>query len=80
MMLIATRPAMLNSISAGTFTAIFTAMVAIIPPLKRLTGVQSQVQKGIAAADSIFQVLDTDAERDTGTFAVERVQGAIEFP
>jgi len=79
LMLIATRPAMLNSISAGTFTAIFTAMVAIIPPLKRLTGVQSQVQKGIAAADSIFQVLDTDAECDTGTFAVERVQGAIEF-
>jgi subfamily B ATP-binding cassette protein MsbA len=79
LMFIATRPSMLNEISAGTFTAIFTAMVASIPPLKRLTSVQSQVQKGIAAADSIFQVLDTDAERDTGTLAVERVEGAIEF-
>ena len=48
LMYIATRPSMLNEISAGTFTAIFTAMVATIPPLKRLTGVQSQVQKGIA--------------------------------
>ncbi len=79
LMLISTRPSMLSSISAGTFTAIFTAMIASIPPLKRLTSVQSQVQKGIAAADSIFQVLDTDAETDCGTLEVERVQGAIEF-
>ena len=62
LMYIATRPTLLNEISAGTFTAIFTAMIATIPPLKRLTTVQSQLQKGIAAADSIFQVLDTDAE------------------
>jgi subfamily B ATP-binding cassette protein MsbA len=79
LMYIATRPSMLNNISAGTFTAIFTAMVATIPPLKRLTGVQSQVQKGIAAADSIFQVLDTDGEQDSGSYAVERVTGAIDF-
>jgi subfamily B ATP-binding cassette protein MsbA len=79
LMLISTRPSMLNTISAGTFTAIFTAMIASIPPLKRLTSVQSQVQKGIAAADSIFQVLDTDAETDSGSMEVDRVQGAIEF-
>jgi len=79
LMVIATRPAMLNDISAGTFTTIFTAMIASIPPLKRLTGVQAQVQKGIAAADSIFQVLDTDAEKDTGSFEIPRVAGAIEF-
>jgi subfamily B ATP-binding cassette protein MsbA len=79
LMLIATRPAMLSSISAGTFTAIFTAMIASIPPLKRLTSVQSQVQKGIAAADSIFQVLDTDPETDSGTLEVDRVRGELEF-
>lgn len=79
LMLISTRPSMLSSISAGTFTAIFTAMIASIPPLKRLTSVQSQMQKGIAAADSIFQVLDTDTEKDTGNLVVQRVRGAIEF-
>ena len=79
LMFIATRPTMLNEISAGTFTAIFTAMIASIPPLKRLTAVQAQVQKGIAAADSIFQVLDTESERDTGTLQVDRVKGEIEF-
>ena len=79
LVLIATRPTMLNSISAGTFTAIFTAMIATIPPLKRLTSVQSRIQKGIAAADSIFQVLDTEPEKDTGSFELERVEGDIEF-
>jgi len=79
LMFIATRPTMLNEISAGTFTAIFTAMIASIPPLKRLTTVQSQVQKGIAAADSIFQVLDTEGEKDSGSYRVGRVKGAIEF-
>ena len=79
LMYISTRPSMLDDISAGTFTAIFTAMIATIPPLKRLTGIQSQVQKGIAAADSIFQVLDTEPEKDSGSYEVGRVKGAIEF-
>jgi len=79
LMIIATRPAMLDSISAGTFTTLFWAMVGTIPPLKRLTTVQSQLQKGIAAADSIFKVLDTDGEQDSGTVSVARVKGEIEF-
>ncbi len=79
LMLIATRPAMLSQISAGTFTAIFFAMIATIPPLKRLTSVQSQMQKGIAASESIFNVIDTEKEQDKGTRRVDRVKGEIEF-
>jgi subfamily B ATP-binding cassette protein MsbA len=79
LMVLATRPTMLNEISAGTFAVVFWAMVGTIPPLKRLTGVQSNVQKGIAAAESIFDVLDTDEEIDSGDYSVERVQGEIEF-
>ena len=79
LMVIATRPSMLNEISAGTFTAVFWAMIGTIPPLKRLTTVQSQMQKGIAAADSIFEVLDSEAEIDTGELVVDRVEGFIEF-
>ena len=79
LMLISIRPAILNSISAGTFTAIFWGMIATIPPLKRLTSVQSQVQKGIAAADSIFEVLDNESEIDTGEYSSDRVEGNIEF-
>ncbi|MGB5292661.1 MAG: lipid A export permease/ATP-binding protein MsbA [Lysobacterales bacterium] len=79
LMIVATRPAMLNEITAGTFTAIFFAMIATIPPLKRLTNVQSQMQKGIAAAESIFIVIDTDKEKDSGNHCAERVRGEIDF-
>jgi subfamily B ATP-binding cassette protein MsbA len=79
LMVIATRPGMLSEISAGTFTTIFWAMVGTIPPLKRLTSVQAQLQKGIAAADSIFKVLDTDPEQDSGSYTTDRVRGEIEF-
>jgi len=79
LMFIATRPSILSGISAGTFTSIFWAMVGTIPPLKRLTAVQSQLQKGIAAADSIFEVLDTQGEVDSGSHGTERVHGDIRF-
>jgi subfamily B ATP-binding cassette protein MsbA len=79
LMLIATRPSMLDQITAGTFTSIFFAMVATIPPLKRLTTVQAQMQKGIAAAESIFVVIDAEKETDSGEHSVERVSGDIEF-
>jgi len=79
LMLIAIQPSMLDEITAGTFTSIFFAMVATIPPLKRLTTVQAQMQKGIAAADSIFVVIDAEKERDTGTHSVDRVRGEVEF-
>jgi subfamily B ATP-binding cassette protein MsbA len=79
LMLIATRPSMLDQITAGTFTSIFFAMVATIPPLKRLTTVQAQMQKGIAAAESIFVVIDAEKETDSGKYSVERVSGDIEF-
>ena len=79
MMIVASRPAWLEEISAGTFTSLFFAMVATIPPLKRLTGVQGQVQKGIAAAESIFRVVDGEPERDEGSYATQRVTGELEF-
>lgn len=79
LMIIATRPGMLSTITAGTFTSLFFAMVATIPPLKRLTAVQTQLQKGIAAAESVFQVIDADHEEDTGTQSIGRVRGEIEF-
>ncbi len=79
LMLAATRPSMLEQITAGTFTSIFFAMVATIPPLKRLTTVQAQLQKGIAAAESIFVVIDTEKEKNSGTRTIARATGDLEF-
>ena len=79
LMIISTRPSMLEVITAGTFTSMFFAMVAVIPPLKRLTTVQTQMQKGIAAAESVFEVIDAEHEQDTGSRSVDRVRGELEF-
>jgi subfamily B ATP-binding cassette protein MsbA len=54
-------------------------MVAVIPPLKRLTNMHVLIQKGIAAAESIYDVLDRPSEPSTGTHAPVRVRGEVVF-
>ncbi|MCE5232993.1 MAG: lipid A export permease/ATP-binding protein MsbA [Mizugakiibacter sp.] len=75
----ATRPSMLPSITPGTFTSVLFAMGGILPCLKRLTTVQSNIQRGVAAAQELFGVLDAAPERDGGTLRLERCRGEIEF-
>ena len=79
LMLVAIRPSMLEQITAGTFPSFFFAMVATIPPLKLLTSVQSPLQKGISASESIFFIIDTEKEKDQGTKTVERATGEVVF-
>ena len=75
---LATRPgAILREMSPGTFMSLITAMLVMLPSLKRLTTVQSNMQRGVVAAQDIFSVLDTDEERDAGTKRAERVRGEI---
>jgi len=66
-------------VTAGIFMSVLAAMVACIPPLKRLTKMHVIIEKGLAAADSIFRVLDTPAETDDGELSVARVRGEIRF-
>ena len=56
-----------------------TAMVLLMAPLKRVTNVNATIQRGIAAGESLFRVVDTDAEIDTGEFDPESIEGAVEF-
>ena len=78
-LVLASYPEMLEQLSAGAFTTLLTAMIMLLRPLKQLTTVNSDFQRGIAAATSIFQVLDQQAERDTGRHTVERAEGNLEF-
>jgi len=55
------------------------AMMMLLSPIKRLTTVNAEVQKGIAAANSIFTLLDSDTEPDNGEQRLERAQGRIEY-
>ena len=76
---LATRPAMLQTITPGTFLAVLSAMGAILPSLKRLTNVQSNIQRGMAAAEDLFDVLDTPPEADHGARAIDKSRGDIRF-
>lgn len=75
---LASFPEMLNTLTPGKFTAILTSMMLLLKPLKQLTTVNSDFQKGMAAAAAVFKVLDEKPEQDTGTRVLDRVQGNIE--
>ena len=75
----ATRPAMLEVLSPGAFTSLILAMGGILPSLKRLTTVQANLQRGLAAADEIFSLIDLPGERDEGRLQLDAFTGCIEF-
>ncbi|HUK04980.1 MAG TPA: lipid A export permease/ATP-binding protein MsbA [Burkholderiales bacterium] len=63
----------------GEFASFMTAMLLLLAPLKHLTEVNSPLQRGLAAAESVFALIDTPAEPDEGTEAIARARGEIEF-
>ena len=75
----ATRPAMLDTLTPGAFTAMLLAMGGILPALKRLTTVQASLQRGLAAAEEIFSLIDLPGERDEGTIELASFEQEIEF-
>ncbi|MCL1100110.1 lipid A export permease/ATP-binding protein MsbA [Shewanella saliphila] len=75
----ATWDSMKTDLTAGTFAAILGAMLAMLQPIKNLTRVNAEFQRGIAACTTVFELLDTAPESDNGTFTVERVQGKLRF-
>ncbi len=68
-----------ESISAGSFVSVITYMTMLLRPLKMLTNVNSEFQKGMAACVSIFAVLDQKTETDDGTLVFDKSQGKIAF-
>lgn len=78
-LVLASYPQMLQNLSAGAFTTLLTAMIMLLRPLKQLTSVNSDFQRGIAAATSIFEVLDEQPETDSGSVTLDRARGDIEF-
>ncbi|MGI9332715.1 MAG: ABC transporter transmembrane domain-containing protein, partial [Gammaproteobacteria bacterium] len=78
-LLIASRQFEAGTITIGGFVSFFTAMGMLFSPIKRLTGINGSLQRGIAAAQSVFQLIDETPEIDTGTRTVQRACGAVEF-
>ena len=75
----ASFPSVMETLTAGTITVIFSAMVTLLRPLKSLTNVNSQFQRGMAACQTLFSLLDGEQEVDTGTRNIERSKGDIKF-
>lgn len=68
-----------TAITPGAFAAMIASMIALLKPIKQLTKVNSNIQKGIAGAASIFAFLDEPIERDLGTKTLTNVKGQIAF-
>ncbi|HAS6071371.1 lipid A ABC transporter ATP-binding protein/permease MsbA [Vibrio vulnificus] len=66
-----------DQLTPGTFTVVFSAMFGLMRPLKALTSVTSQFQRGMAAAQTLFALVDLEPEKNTGTHSVERAQGDV---
>lgn len=73
----ATNPAF--HVTAGSFASVMSSMIMMLRPVRRLTMINSYIQKGIAGAESIFLLLDEAVEKDTGTQRLVRAKGAITF-
>ncbi|CRX80466.1 lipid A ABC transporter ATP-binding protein/permease MsbA [Yersinia enterocolitica] len=75
----ASFPSVMKTLTAGTITVVFSAMIALMRPLKSLTNVNAQFQRGMAACQTLFTILDMEQEKDEGKLEVDRAKGEIEF-
>lgn len=67
------------NITPGQFTVVFSSLVALMQPIKSLTSVNADFQKGMAACQTLFAIFEQPIEKDDGKINIQRVQGAIEF-
>ena len=68
-----------HQITVGGFVSLFGAMAMLLAPIKRLTKVNEQLQRGLAAAETIFALLDEPPEPDRGAGTIGRARGAVSF-
>ena len=73
------NPVILETMTTGSFITFLVASGILIKPIRQLTEVNSAIQKGIAAAESIFEIIDSDSEVDGGSVVRDSVQGKFEF-
>jgi ATP-binding cassette, subfamily B, bacterial MsbA len=76
---LATVEAINGLMTVGEFTSFIAALMLITAPLRRLVNVAGPLQQGIAAAQSIFEVLDMPLEHQGGEFKLARATGEIEY-
>ena len=77
---LATLPSVMSqNLTAGAFTVVFSSMLAMMRPLKSLTNVNAQFQRGMAACQTLFAIMDLPTEKDNGKLEIEKVAGNVRF-
>jgi len=75
----ATQQSHADQITIGGFISFITAMLMLTAPLKRITSVNEPLQRGLAAAESVFELIDQPSESDPGAAVIARARGEIRF-
>ncbi|HEY1773448.1 MAG TPA: lipid A export permease/ATP-binding protein MsbA [Gammaproteobacteria bacterium] len=68
-----------QSVTPGSFISFLAAILLLLPSLKHVTDINAPLQRGIAAGQSIFELLDDKVEDEGGSFALPRASGELEF-
>ena len=76
---LATSGTLLQTMSVGSFVSFVTAILMLMEPLRRLAQINPTLQRGIAAGETIFELLDAEPEPDHGRGRIERARGHIEY-
>lgn len=77
---LATQPQILEEISTGTFTMMVTSLMMLLKPLKNLMQINNNFQRGVAACQSLFSVIEEPVEKDEGTLQVApQITKGLEF-
>ncbi len=76
---LAMEPDLISEMSTGQFIAFISAAALMAKPVRSLTEISSTIQSGLAASESVFEVVDTAPEKDSGLFEKGRVQGRLTF-
>lgn len=66
-------------ITVGGFATVIAAVLRLLTPLRRLTKINTEIQKGIAGAASIFDLLDSDLEKDQGAKTLESAPKVVAY-
>ena len=76
---IALEDSLAGRTTAGEFASFMIAMLMLLAPMKRLTDVNAPLQRGLAAAESVFGLIDSPVEADQGSVSLGRARGEIRY-
>ncbi len=68
-----------DATTQGAFVSFITSMLMLLAPLKRLADLNGPMQRGLAASESVFGMIDAESEQDSGAHLAARAQGKLEF-